>query len=43
MYLSNINLSIVSLVSNGASGKTYEEIVKSLIPDTEIKKRLPYY
>ena len=34
---------VVSLVSNGASGKTYEEIVKSLIPDTEIKKRLPYY
>ncbi len=29
---------VVSLVSNGASGKTYEEIVKSLIPDTEIKK-----
>ena len=34
---------VVSLTSNGASGKTYEEIVKSLIPDTEIKKRLPYY
>ena len=29
---------VLSLVSNGASGKTYEEIVKSLIPDTEIKK-----
>ena len=29
---------IVSLTSNGASGKTYEEIVKSLIPDIEIKK-----
>ena len=29
---------VVSLVSNGASGKTYEEIVKSLIPDIEIKK-----
>ena len=29
---------VVSLVSNGAAGKTYEEIVKSLIPGREIKK-----
>ena len=29
---------VVSLVSNGAAGKTYEEIVKSLIPGAEIRK-----
>ena len=29
---------VVSLISNGAAGKTYEEIVKSLIPGAEIRK-----